>query len=370
MARINLRLRAWGWLTRRMVPVGTMSEAELIAVQARRVPANAVTRWLFGAVRRGRGDRPDGAGTRRRHPGSHLPAGRRPQRQRRRSVAARPLVVYFHGGGFVARQPGHGAVDLRPVAARVGAVVVSVDYRLAPSHRVPRRGGGLLRRPRLGGSARGRAGRDRADRGDGGERGRQPGDGGLPGRPRAWRAGGQPPGAHLPGHRHDGRRKTTAGPSDAVPVRRRTRRLSAALPRSRTGTPRNPWASPLLADHGGLPRRWSRWPSMTRSATAASATPRRCAPRASRAAHRVRRHAARLRQLPRPVRGRAPGHGRGLRRAVSRSDPAKGERRVTQPAASSRDSLVSCEGWDIAASDKISSRTSGRSSRDRSALHP
>ena len=50
MARIDLRLRAWGWLTRRQVSAATMSEAAIVAVQARRVPANRVTNWLFGAV--------------------------------------------------------------------------------------------------------------------------------------------------------------------------------------------------------------------------------------------------------------------------------------------------------------------------------
>ena len=42
MAQVDVRLRAWGWLTRRMASVGTMSEADVIALQARRLPANAV----------------------------------------------------------------------------------------------------------------------------------------------------------------------------------------------------------------------------------------------------------------------------------------------------------------------------------------
>lgn len=48
-----------------------------------------------------------------------------------------PLVVYFHGGGFVS-----GSVDAwdglcRRIAKASDAVVVSVDYRLAPEHRFP-----------------------------------------------------------------------------------------------------------------------------------------------------------------------------------------------------------------------------------------
>ena len=62
MARVDLRLRVWGWLTRRMVPIATMSDAEVIALQARPIPVNAVTSWLFGTVAPGvDGDRPGGA---------------------------------------------------------------------------------------------------------------------------------------------------------------------------------------------------------------------------------------------------------------------------------------------------------------------
>lgn len=49
----------------------------------------------------------------------------------------RAVVVYFHGGGFVA-----GSVDThdkttRRLANGVGAIVVSVDYRLSPEHPFP-----------------------------------------------------------------------------------------------------------------------------------------------------------------------------------------------------------------------------------------
>jgi len=131
MTQVNRRLRAWARLTRRMASVATMSEAEVIALQARRVPANAVTRWLFGAVPPGVevADRPV--------PG---PAGDIPVRVYRPSgdgAAARPLILYFHGGGFVLGNLDLGNWICGSVAARVGAVVVSVDYRLAPVHRFP-----------------------------------------------------------------------------------------------------------------------------------------------------------------------------------------------------------------------------------------
>jgi acetyl esterase/lipase len=48
-----------------------------------------------------------------------------------------PLVVYFHGGGWVlGNLPSYDAVCSQ-IASRVGAVVVSVDYRMAPEHRMP-----------------------------------------------------------------------------------------------------------------------------------------------------------------------------------------------------------------------------------------
>jgi acetyl esterase/lipase len=131
MTQVNLRLRAWARLTRRMAPVATMSEAEVIALQARRVPINAVTRWLFGTA-------PSGVKvTDRPVPG---PAGDIPVRVYQPSGAgesARPLILYFHGGGFVLGNLDLGDWICGTVAARVGAVVVSVDYRLAPAHRFP-----------------------------------------------------------------------------------------------------------------------------------------------------------------------------------------------------------------------------------------
>jgi acetyl esterase len=66
------------------------------------------------------------------------PAGGIPVRVYRPPVDhALPLVVYFHGGGFVIGDiTTHDTVCHR-LAALVPAVVVSVDYRLAPEHRFP-----------------------------------------------------------------------------------------------------------------------------------------------------------------------------------------------------------------------------------------
>lgn len=128
---MDLRLRAWGWVTRRQASVATRGEADVIALQRRRVPDNALFNRLFGEVAAGV-DASD-----RCIPG---PGGDIKIRVYRRFGAAsgpRPLVVYFHGGGFVFGELRLGDWLCSQVAAAVGAVVVAVEYRLAPVHRFP-----------------------------------------------------------------------------------------------------------------------------------------------------------------------------------------------------------------------------------------
>jgi acetyl esterase len=48
-----------------------------------------------------------------------------------------PALVYIHGGGFVVGSLELYDADARRIAAEVGAVVFSVDYRLAPEHPFP-----------------------------------------------------------------------------------------------------------------------------------------------------------------------------------------------------------------------------------------
>ncbi|MEV4114354.1 alpha/beta hydrolase [Nonomuraea sp. NPDC049695] len=48
-----------------------------------------------------------------------------------------PVVVYFHGGGWVFGSVRRNDATGRDLAIRTGAVVVSVDYRLAPEHPFP-----------------------------------------------------------------------------------------------------------------------------------------------------------------------------------------------------------------------------------------
>ncbi|KAK6123466.1 hypothetical protein DH2020_042787 [Rehmannia glutinosa] len=50
-----------------------------------------------------------------------------------------PLIVYFHGGGFNTFGPNSKCYDelCRHLAAKVPAVIASINYRLAPEHRYP-----------------------------------------------------------------------------------------------------------------------------------------------------------------------------------------------------------------------------------------
>ncbi len=131
MAPIDRRLRLWAWMVRRQGSVAGRSEADIIAMQNRSVPDNAVVNFIFGTTR---------PGTRvsdRAIPG---PAGNiavRIYRPARPGPEPRPLIVYFHGGGFVLGNLRMGDWLCSSAAVTVGAVVVSADYRLAPRHQFP-----------------------------------------------------------------------------------------------------------------------------------------------------------------------------------------------------------------------------------------
>lgn len=53
------------------------------------------------------------------------------------TTEALPLVVYFHGGGFVVGSLDSHDGELRALALALPAVVVAVDYRLSPEHKFP-----------------------------------------------------------------------------------------------------------------------------------------------------------------------------------------------------------------------------------------
>src|ERR1700682_2492108 len=135
MASIDRRMKAWAWVVRKQASVASLDEAGVIAMQGRHPPDNAVTNFIFGKTAPGieTTDRvipgPAGEITVR----VYQPAGA----VRTHADGARPLVVNFHGGGFVFGELRLSDWLCSRVAQKVGAVVVSVDYRLAPRHRFP-----------------------------------------------------------------------------------------------------------------------------------------------------------------------------------------------------------------------------------------
>jgi acetyl esterase len=132
MAPVDRRLRVFASMVRRQGSIAGKSEAEVIALQVRHMPDNIVTNFIFGKVA------PGVETSDRTIPG---PGGDIKVRVYRRPGSGRsgtrPLVVYFHGGGFVLGELRMGDWLCSQVARNVGAVVVSVDYRLAPRHRFP-----------------------------------------------------------------------------------------------------------------------------------------------------------------------------------------------------------------------------------------
>jgi acetyl esterase/lipase len=131
MAPVDRRVRIWAWLIQRQAAVGTKSDADIIVMQSRHMPSNGFTNRMFGS-------RVPGAAVRDRTadgPGGDIPV--RVYRPVAAGGAPLPLVLYFHGGGFVLGDLRMGDWMCSSVAVTVGAVVVSVDYRLAPGHPFP-----------------------------------------------------------------------------------------------------------------------------------------------------------------------------------------------------------------------------------------
>jgi acetyl esterase/lipase len=131
MAPVDRRVKLWAWLVRQQGSVGTKTEAEVIAMQSRHTPANGVSNRIFGTVV------PGTEVTNRAITG---PAGDIPvriYRPARTGSGGRPLILNFHGGGFVFGDLRLADWMCSSVAVTVSAVVVSVDYRLAPRHRFP-----------------------------------------------------------------------------------------------------------------------------------------------------------------------------------------------------------------------------------------
>jgi acetyl esterase len=95
----------------------------------RRVPP---TTWITGRLVRSVGV---GEGTATARDGYGVPL--RLYRPGRLTGRRLPVILFFHGGGWVLGNPAEYDPLCTFLADRVGALVVSVDYRMAPEHRAP-----------------------------------------------------------------------------------------------------------------------------------------------------------------------------------------------------------------------------------------
>ena len=115
-------------------PVEKLSPEQVAASRGTVYPPRPPFSWVTGPV-----DRSVGItyGTARARDGYEVPLRIYRPRAVRDAETDVPVVVFVHGGGFVQ----NNVVMYDPLctflAARVRAVVVSIDYRLAPEHRAP-----------------------------------------------------------------------------------------------------------------------------------------------------------------------------------------------------------------------------------------
>ncbi|MCQ1948724.1 alpha/beta hydrolase [Arthrobacter sp. zg-Y859] len=129
MAKLDLRVRLVGKLLAR-TSVARKSEEQILADQQRTIKHNPVLDWVLGGVASGVKMKDDTAA------GAE---GRIPVRVYRPkdAVGPLPLVVLIHGGGWTV-----GNLDIydslaSTIARDARAVVVSLEYRLAPTHPWP-----------------------------------------------------------------------------------------------------------------------------------------------------------------------------------------------------------------------------------------
>lgn len=129
-----LRTRVFGLVLKRLsTAVEDVAPADFPAFRAKRVALqnSRAGRFVFGAAAGGvaiedRLIELDGADIRFRIYRPALPG-----------AIALPVVVNFHGGGWVQGNPEQSEWAASRIAARVGAVVISVAYRLAPEAAFP-----------------------------------------------------------------------------------------------------------------------------------------------------------------------------------------------------------------------------------------
>ena len=89
-------------------------------------PASTPTPAEIGAVKNLTADGPGGPIPLRVYRPADVPAG-----------TPLPVLVYYHGGGWVIGDLDTHDVQCRQITAEAGVTVVAVDYRLAPEHKFP-----------------------------------------------------------------------------------------------------------------------------------------------------------------------------------------------------------------------------------------
>ncbi|MCC9197577.1 alpha/beta hydrolase [Arthrobacter sp. zg-Y820] len=129
MAKLDLRVRLVGKVLAR-TSVAHKSEEQILADQQRTIKHNPVVDWVLGGM---------APGVKIRNETAAGAEGRIPVRVYRPKDAADtlPLVVLIHGGGWTV-----GNLDIydglaSTIARDARAVVVSLEYRLAPAHPWP-----------------------------------------------------------------------------------------------------------------------------------------------------------------------------------------------------------------------------------------
>jgi acetyl esterase/lipase len=128
MAATDLRVLLLGVLMGPSASVSKMSSRQLVNLQQREFKHNRLTDFMFGSR---------AAGVSIADRTIEGPGGALGLRVYTAGVTDAPLIVFFHGGGFVLGSLGVNDALCSQVSAATGAVVVSVDYRLAPLHPFP-----------------------------------------------------------------------------------------------------------------------------------------------------------------------------------------------------------------------------------------
>ena len=111
--------------------VARVTPSQLAKVQASVIPDGGPAALVLGRPRKGVEIRTTGFA------GRHGDLPLRIYTPEAWSRTSRPVVLNFHGGGFVLGSARQGDWICSTVAADLDAVVVSVDYRLAPAHKYP-----------------------------------------------------------------------------------------------------------------------------------------------------------------------------------------------------------------------------------------